>query len=86
MYYCLCRSALLLAVQYVVRPGSQGMVSDVKVSLVDTVALRRAAVMLAKERIDAVIGGCLERAPLDTVRSRIIAWPEYLVSSHWWRT
>ena len=59
------------------------MTSDVEVSLIDTFALRRAAMMLSKEKIDAVTGGCPERAPLNTVRLKIIAWPNHLVSSYW---
>ena len=58
------------------------MASDVEVSLIDAFALRRAAMMLSKEKINAVTGGYPERAPLNTVRSRIVAWPEHLVFSH----
>ena len=56
---------------------------DVEVGLIDAFTLRGAAMMGAKEKIDAITGGCPERAPLDMVRLKIVAWPEHLVSSYW---
>ena len=49
------------------------MASDIEVGLVDAFTLSRAVMMLMKEKIDAVTDGCSECAPLDRVRSRIVA-------------